>query len=101
MSSQAKVLLSGDNTNSVRVAHAATPALHTDNAVALVEHAKLDGLTNTPLETLVDIFLPVGASEVRLRLWKLERVDATVQMSISRGGSVSGDHDDWAYRTIL
>jgi hypothetical protein len=101
MSSETQVLLSRDNANGVRVAHATTPSLNTDHTVAFVEDTQLDGLTNTPLQALVDIFLPVRATEIRLWLREVEGIDTTVQMSVSSGRWVSGDHDDRADRAVF
>ena len=38
--------------------HTTSPALDGDDRVALGEDTKLDGVVDTPLETLVDILLP-------------------------------------------
>lgn len=101
MASKAKVLLSRDNANRVRVAHPTTPSLNTDDAVAFVEDAQFDSFADTPLETLVNILLPIRAAEVRLWLWEVEGVDATVQMSVSSCRRISGDHDDGANWAVL
>ena len=94
MSRKTKILLSGDNTNCVSVALTSTPALNTDHTVALVENTKLDGLADTPLKTLVYVLLPVGTAEVRLGLGEAKRVNAPVEMSVSRSSCIPGDHDD-------
>lgn len=99
MSNKTKVLLSRHNANGVCIAHTSTPSLNTDDTVTLVEDAQLDGLANAPLETLVNILLPVRAAEIRLRLWEVEGINATIQMGVSSGRWISGDHDDgtdWA-----
>jgi hypothetical protein len=101
MSRKTQVFLSRNNTNGVSVAHSTTPALNTDYAVTLVENTQPDSLANTPLETLVDIFLPIRAAEVRLGLWEFERIHATVEMSVSRRSCIPGDHDDRADRAVL
>ena len=61
---------------------AATPALNTDDVVAFAQHAQLDGLKNTPLETTIDIFLPVCLLKVGLLFWEIEWVDTTVEVGI-------------------
>ena len=101
MSRKTQVFLSRDNTNGISVAHSTTPALNTDYAVTLVENTQSDSLANTPLETLVNIFLPVGAAEVRLGFWEFEWIHATIQMSVSRRTRISGDHNDRADRAVL
>ena len=56
---EAKVLgLGGDDTEGVGVTHTASPALDGNDGVALGEDTELDGVVDTPLETLVDILLP-------------------------------------------
>lgn len=52
------------------MALAATPALNTNNVVAFAQQTELDGLKNTPLQTTIDIFLPVRLVEVGLLLWE-------------------------------
>lgn len=83
------------------MAHSTSPPLDADDAVALLHHSQLDGFSNTPLQALVNILLPVGAVEVWFTLWKAEWVHATVEMGISRGTLVSSNHDDWADWSIL
>ena len=85
----------------VGVAHATLPALNHDNSLTLGKNAKLKSLGNTPLNSSVNIFLPVNLGEVWLLLWEEERIDATVQVSISGSAGVSGDHEDRADRTVL
>jgi len=55
----------------------------------------------TPLDTTINVLLPVDFGEVRLGLGKEKRVYATVEMSISRGGRIPGDHDDGAHGAVL
>jgi len=56
---KAKVFgLGGNNAEGVGVAHAASPALDGDNGVALGKDTEVDGVLDTPSETLVDILLP-------------------------------------------
>ena len=80
--SQAKVLLSGNHTDGVGVAHSAAPALDADNVVALVDDAQLETVGDTPLEATVDILLPDLDVEVGLLLGESEGPDATVQVGI-------------------
>lgn len=101
MSNKTEIFLCRDNTDRVRVAHATTPALNTDYAVAFVKNTQPDGLTDTPLETLVNVFLPVGAAEVGLRFREAEGIDAAVEVSVSRGRPISGDHNDGAHGAVL
>jgi len=64
------------------VAHTASPALYTDNRLALTENAEVDGVLDTPLNTLVNIFLPWVRLEVGLLFGKVEGVDAAVEVGI-------------------
>lgn len=64
------------------MAFATAPALNADDLVALVEDVELEGFHDPPLETAIDILLPVGQFEVRLLLREQEWVDASVQMGI-------------------
>lgn len=61
---------------------AATPSLNTDHIVASGQDAELDGLRDPPLETSVDIFLPVVLVKVGLILIEQERIDAAIQVRI-------------------
>ena len=79
---QAKVLLSRDHTNSVGVAHTATPSLNTDDRVALVDDAELETVVDTPLEAAVDVLLPDLDVEVGLALGEVERPDTTVKVRV-------------------
>lgn len=58
----------------------ATPALNTDDIVALLKNTKLDGFGNSPLKAAVDVFLPVGLFEVGLLLGEEEGIDAAVKV---------------------
>lgn len=87
---EAKVLLGGDDAESVGVAHAATPALNADDGVAAVENAELDGVHDTPLQAAVDILLPRGGLEVGLLLVEVEGVHATVQVRVLRKALAMG-----------
>ena len=60
------------------------PALNGDDGVAIVEDAQLDGLSDTPLQATVDVFLPDGLGEVWFVFGEAEGVDATVEMGILR-----------------
>jgi hypothetical protein len=100
----AEVLKVGLNdTDRVGVAHATLPALDNDNGVAFAHHVQVDGVGETPLDTAVDVLLPVlqqdisvtvherrtvsvyksrsstyHLGEIRLGLVKQERVDTAV-----------------------
>lgn len=79
---QTKILLRGHNAERVGVAHAAPPALHADNGVALAQNTELDSVHDTPCKTAVDILLPWGLLEIGLLLGEEEGVDATVQVGV-------------------
>lgn len=64
------------------MAHSSSPALDTDDGIALAKNAELDGVHDTPFQTAVDILLPWRGVEVGLLLREVERVDATVQMRV-------------------
>jgi len=64
------------------VTHASSPSLYTDYRLALTENAEVDGVLDTPLDTLVNIFLPWVLLEVGLLLGEVEGVDATVEVRI-------------------
>ena len=82
--------------------HAASPALHTDNSIAFVEHTKLDRVHDAPFETLVDVFLPGHIFEaLRLVFGKEEWVDAAVEVGVARGTRVTSNHDDGTDGTVL
>lgn len=115
---QTKILLCRHNAERVGVTHAASPALHADDGIALAEDTELDGIHDAPLETAVDILLPWLRVEVWLCLVEVERVDAAVQVRVlpelvckgqatcftitySGGCCVTGDHDDRAYGAVL
>lgn len=98
---QAKVFFSWHHTNGISVALAATPALNTDDVIALADDTKLDTVRDGPLETPVNILLPALEVEVGLLLGEQERPYAAVQMGIPRSSSVTGDHDDRANRAIF
>lgn len=79
---QAKVFFSWHHTNGISVALAATPALNTDDVIALADDTKLDTVRDGPLETPVNILLPALEVEVGLLLGEQERPYAAVQMGI-------------------
>ena len=62
--------------------HTTPPALHTDHNLSLLQHAELDGLRNTPLQTTVHILLPDGHVEIGLALREEEGVDTSVEMRV-------------------
>ena len=60
----------------------ATPALDADHMVAFTQHAKVDGILDTPSKTSIYIFLPVGLIEVGLLFWEQEWIDTSIKMGI-------------------
>ena len=64
------------------MAPATTPALNADHIVTPVQNAEFDCLSDPPLETSIDVFLPVRLVEIGLLLWEEKRVDATIEMRI-------------------
>ena len=90
-----------DNSESVGVTHTALPALDNDDGVAGGQDVKLKSVVDSPLDTAVNILLPVDLSKVGLLLREQEGVDATVQMGESRCCRASGDHEDGADGSVL
>lgn len=81
------------------MALAATPALNTDDVIALADDTKLDTVRDGPLETAVDILLPALEVEVGLLLGEQERPYAAIQMGILfflliSGGDQLRDRDE-------
>ena len=93
---QAQVVLGGDDADGVGVAHAAAPALDTDNTVTFGEDAEFHGLLDAPLQSLVDILLPVDAAEVGFRFREAEWVHTAVEVCISGSFWVTCYHYDGA-----
>jgi hypothetical protein len=83
------------------VAETTPPALDANDGVTLLEHTKLEGVADTPLETLVDILLPGDLLEVGLLLVVVEGVDTAVQVRVARGNGVTSDHDNRADGAVL
>lgn len=81
--------------------HTTPPSLNTNDWVTLVEDAELDGLGYTPLQTLVDILLPRSLVEVGLGFREHEWIYTAVQMAVTGGACVAGDHEDRADGTVL
>lgn len=77
-----EILLSRYDTDGVGVATTAAPALHANDRVTLGEDTKVDGALDAPLETLVDVFLPLNRLVVWLFLGKEEWPDTTVQVRV-------------------
>ena len=118
---KAKVLLGGDNTNSVGVSHTTAPALDTDDGVALVDNTELETVVDRPLKATVDILLPDLDVEVGLLLGEEEGPHTTVQVGVlkifslvwfwirgselvptyARGGVVTSDHQNGAHGAVL
>lgn len=98
----AKVLGVGlDDPQGVGVTHAALPALNNDNSVVLGQDVELLSPRHGPLDTAVDILLPVNLGEVGLFFGEVEGIHATVQVSIPGGAGVPGHHEDGAHGTVL
>jgi hypothetical protein len=64
------------------VALAATPALNANHSITCFENVELDGIQNTPLETLVNILLPWDFPKVWLLLREDEWVDTAIKMRV-------------------
>lgn len=90
-----------DNTQGVGVAHAALPALDDNHCVVVGEDVELQRLGDTPLDTSIDILLPVNLGEVGLVLGEVEGIYATVQVSVPGSRGVTCDHEDGANGTVL
>ena len=71
------------------MAHAAPPALHANDGLALAQNTKLNGVHDTPCEAAVDILLPGVGLEVGLLLGEQEGVDTTVQVRVLRDALVA------------
>lgn len=98
---KSQVVLRRHHTNGVGVAHTSTPSLNTNDALALLEHSQADCVPDTPLEAVVDVLLPWSCLEVGLLLVVVEGVYAAVQVRVSGGCSIAGDHDDGADGAVL
>ena len=59
--------------------------MNTDDGVAPVENAELDGVADTPFQTLVDVFLPRCILIIRLGLGEEEWPDTAVEVRILGG----------------
>ena len=77
---EAQVLLCRNDTDGVGVSLPTAPALYTDNHFSFTENAQINGPLDTPLESAVDIFLPIRFFKVWFVLWEQEWVYAAVQM---------------------
>lgn len=98
---KAKVVLGRHDAEGVGVTHTTSPSLHADDGVTLGQDAELDGIANTPLETLVDILLPWGGPEVGLLLVVVEWPHTTVKVGVAGSAGVAADHDDGADGAVL
>lgn len=72
----------GDDAERIGMALPAAPSLNTDDIVAFAQDAELDGLGDSPLETSVDVILPIGFVEVRLALFEQERIDSAIEVRV-------------------
>lgn len=89
-----------ENSESVSVAKTTGPSLDSNDNIALVKNAKSNGLVHSPLESLLDIVLPlgrVGGSSLLVD----EGVDASEQMGESGGLCVPGNHKNGAVGSVL
>lgn len=93
--------ISLDNPQGVGVTHATLPALDNDDSVVAGQNTKIQRLGHTPLDTPVNILLPVDLGKIGLFLWEVERIHTAIQVSVSGGGSATGDHEDGADRAVL
>lgn len=73
-----EILISGDDAHGVRMTLAATPALDGDDLISFTEHPKANSLGDTPLQTGIDVLLPVYFVIVRLLPGIQEWIDTTV-----------------------
>lgn len=64
------------------MAFTSTPALYAYHEISFAQDAEFDSLQDSPFETFVNVLLPISVVEVRLSLWKQERVDSAVKMRI-------------------
>lgn len=83
------------------MAQSTSPSLNANDCVALLEHVQADGVLDAPLEAVVDVLLPWSGLEVGLLHVVVEGVDAAVEVGVSRGTAVAGDHDDGADGAVL
>lgn len=67
------------------MALSAAPSLNADDIVAFSQDAELDGLANSPLETSVDVLLPIVFIKLRFAPFEQERIDAAIQMRVLAG----------------
>lgn len=82
---QTKVLRCRYDTKRIRMAFATTPALDADDVVTFTQDSQFDGLEDTPLQTAINILLPIGLVEVRLLLREQEGINPTIEMRILSG----------------
>src|SRR5436305_13635666 len=66
----------------VCVTHATFPAVYTHYNITLRQYVKVHGLSNSPLKTAVNIFLPNSNTEIRHLLREQEWVDTTIQVGV-------------------
>ena len=64
------------------MSHATAPTLHTDYSIPMIEDAELDGVHDTPLESVINILLPWHFIEIWLLFREDEGVDATIQVRV-------------------
>lgn len=93
--------ISLDNPQGVGVTHAALPALDNDDSIVVRQDTKLQRLGHCPLDTPVNILLPVDLGEIGLLLGEVEGIHATIQVSVPGRRCITGDHKDGAHGTVL
>lgn len=98
---EAQVLLRRNHADGVCVALAASPALDSNNAITFTQDSQLDPFVDPPLKALINVLLPVDTTKVWFRFGKVARIHSSIEVSVSRGRSISRDHDDRAYWPVF
>lgn len=80
LSRKAQILPRRYTANRVGVAFTTAPSLDTDDHVTLFQYAEVNGGLDAPLQTAINILLPVGFTEVGLLLGEEERIHPAIQM---------------------
>ena len=78
----AQVRCSRDQTHGVCVTHTSSPALYTHNRLTMSENTEVHSILDTPLDTLVNILLPILCVEIGLLFGEVEGVDAAVEVRV-------------------
>ena len=90
-----------NDTEGVGVTHTTLPALNNDNSLTFLENVEGNGVAESPLDTAINILLPVDLAKVGLGLGEKEGVDTTVKMGEPGSRVVPGDHDNGSDRAVL